>query len=177
MKLIFQLELKDKDSIIQLDKHKNELKYIINLYHLYLYMIFTTKIYFGMSIFILIYSILKEREEYGCSGFSIKKQCDELKSIYFNNTYPLPTDNKKTLIIKLKKLLSFHSNCAVWRKCFIIATVIIFIIRCINTEIKYESLISLHLTIIGILYFYHNYLDFHIYRVADDIGSKILEML
>lgn len=140
-------------------------------------MIFTTKIYFGIIMLIFIYSIFKEREEYGCSEFSIKKQCDELKSIYFTNTYPLTTDNKKTLIKKLKSLLSIHQKYAVWRKCFIIATVIIFMTKCINIEIKYEFLISLHLIILGILYFYHNYLNFHIYRIAYNIGSKILEML
>ncbi len=140
-------------------------------------MILTTKIYFGIIMLIFIYSILKEREEFGCSKFSIKKQCDESKSIYFNNTYPLTTDNKKILIKKLKSLLSMHLKYAVWRKCFIITTVIIFITKCIDIEIKYEFLIGLHLIILGILYFYHNYLNFHIYRIASNIGSKILKML
>jgi hypothetical protein len=140
-------------------------------------MIFTTRLYTYIVIFIFIYSILKEREEYGCSQFSIEKQCDELKSIYFKNTYPLKTDNKEILINKLKNLLSMHSRYAVWRKCFIIATVIIFLFKCIYVESIDETLISLHLIIIAIFYFYHNYINFHIHRISDMIGSKILEML
>ena len=55
---------------------------------------------------VLIYSFLKEREEFGCKGWTIKKQCNELESVYLRGTQYKKTDTKNTLYAKLKKVMS-----------------------------------------------------------------------
>ena len=136
------------------------------------------KIYFSSIIVIFIYAIFKEREEFGCSKlFTIKKQCNELNSIYLQGTYPYPLDTKHILIKKLKSILSIHLKYAVWRKCFIIGCLIILFTKGLNPDIKPHLLIGLHIITISILYFYHNFMNFHLYRLADNIGTLILNNL
>jgi len=141
----------------------------------YLFNDIFNKIYFGIIIIIFIYSLFKERAEFGClSYFSISKHCNDLNSIYLKGTYPSKNDNKDTLIKKLKSILSIHLKFAIWRKCFIIATIIIFFAKGLSPEIKPQTLIGLHLISMSIIYFYHNFMNFHVYRLADNIGTLIL---
>jgi hypothetical protein len=135
------------------------------------------QLYLVIILGIFVYCILKEREEFGCSGITVKKQCNELKSIFFKSTTPLNTDTKKQLINKLKEILRLHEKNAVWRRCFILATIIIFVFKITNSEIKFESIITLHLIIIGIIYFYHNFMNFHVYRIANTIGNQIIDKI
>ena len=132
------------------------------------------KVYFTLTIIVFIYAIFKEREEFGCSVLYGKKQCDELKSIYFKRTYPMESDTKEILMRKIKSILSIHLKISVWRKCFLISTLILFFTKGLNPEIKPQTLIGLHIIIMSIIYFYHNIMNFHVYRIADDIGSLIL---
>jgi hypothetical protein len=133
------------------------------------------KIYFGIIIIIFIYSLFKERKEFGCSSyFSISRHCNDLNSIYLKGTFPLKNDNTDTLIKKLKSILSIHLKYAIWRKCFIIATIITFFAKGLTPDIKPQTLISLHIVSMAIIYFYHNFMNFHVYRLADNIGTLIL---
>jgi len=124
-----------------------------------------------------VYSILKEREEMGCRSFSIKKHCLEKNSLYFKDTYPLITDNKNILYNKLISLLSIHEKAGIWRKCLIIATIIIFFIKLYMKDISDQNIIVLHILIICILYFYHNFMNFHYYRIAKNISFDIIDKL
>ena len=136
------------------------------------------KIYFGIIIIVFIYALLKERNEFGCSTyFSIKKHCDDKNSIYLKNTYPTYNDNNEILIKKLRKILSIHTKYAVWRKCFIMATVIMIFTKGLNPNIKSHTLIGLHIVCMSIIYFYHNFINFHIHNPANNIGILILNIL
>ena len=135
-------------------------------------------IYFTIILLIFIYSLLKERQEFGCSGwFKVKKHCNDMNSIYFKGTEPLNTDSKEILSKKLKSILRIHNKHAIWRKCFIISTVIIFFVKGLNQDIKPESLIGVHLITLSIIYFYHNFMNFHVNRIADKVGSQIIDMI
>ena len=136
------------------------------------------RLYFGIIVIIFIYSLMKERNEFGCYGyFGIKKHCDELESVYLKDTRPFDTDTKEVLVSKVKSILSIHSKYAVWRKCFIIATTIIFFTKGLTPDIKPQTLIGLHMVTMSIIYFYHNFMNYHVYRVADNLGSVILNMI
>lgn len=134
--------------------------------------------YFTVIFIIFIYSLLKERHEFGCSSwFKIKKHCNDVDSIYFKGTQPLKSDSKEILSKKIKSILSIHKKHAIWRKCFIISTIIIFFAKGLNQDIKAQSLIGIHLVTMSIIYFYHNFMNFHVNRVADNLGSEIVDML
>lgn len=136
------------------------------------------KVYFSIIIIIFIYALFKERNEFGCSSnFSVKKHCNDLDSVYLKGTQPSNSDTKEVLIKKLKSILSIHLKYAVWRKCFIIATVIIFFTKGLTPDIKPQTLIGLHLITLSIIYFYHNFMNFHVYRLADKVGTSILNLL
>lgn len=136
------------------------------------------RIYFTIILLIFIYSLLKERQEFGCSGwFKIKKHCNDMNSIYFKGTEPSNTDSKEILSKKLKSILRIHNKHAIWRKCFIISTVIIFFVKGLNQDIKPQSLIGVHLITLSIIYFYHNFMNFHVNRIADKVGSQIIDMI
>ena len=134
--------------------------------------------YLACSILALVYAILKERNELGCPvGFKVEKHCDDLKSIYMLNTLPKDNDSNRVLTKKLISLLSMHEKAAVWRKCFIISTGITILIKGLSPNIDDKILISLHLSIIAILYFYHNFMNFHVYRQARNVGIEIIKRL
>lgn len=131
------------------------------------------KFYLVITVIILIYCILKEREEFGCTKVTIKKQCDETKSVYFKNSIPNPTDTKTVLEYKLLKLLSLYEFSGVWKKCYIISTIICVFIKLI-TNVSNINLISLHLIVSAIIYFYHNFMIYHVFRHAKQIGTGII---
>jgi len=130
--------------------------------------------YYFSIIPIMYYSVMKEREEMGCNKFSVEKQCNELNSVFLKNTQPLKNDSKEILTGKLLKLLSIYQGSAVWRRCYIIATAMFFIIRIFAPDIKDEFAIAMHLLFVAVLYFYHNYLNYHLYRLAKNIGEDIV---
>lgn len=134
--------------------------------------------YFVVALFVFLYSLLKERNEFGCSAnFQIEKQCDNLKSVYLYDVVPNNGDSNCTLSKKLISLLSMHEKAAVWRKGFIVATIIIALIKVISPTINTRMLVALHLSIIYILYCYNNFVNFHVYRPARNIGIKIVKRL
>ena len=135
-------------------------------------------IYFTIVLLIFIYSLLKERQEFGCSGsFKIKKHCNDMDSIYFKGTSPVKTDTKEILSQKMESVLSIYEKHAVWRKCFIMSTIIMFFVKGLNQDIKPQSLIGIHLIALFIIYFYHNFMNFHVNKTAKTVGLKILNQL
>ena len=141
-------------------------------------MINFTQAYVGGSILALVYAILKERIELGCpKGFKLEKHCDDLKSIYMFDALPKKSDSKRVLTKKLISLLSMHEKAAVWRKCFIIGTVITVLTKGLSPDIDDKILIALHLSTVAILYFYHNFMNFHVYRQARNVGLDIIKRL
>jgi len=138
------------------------------------------KVFVGIYVLVLIliniYAIQKERESLNCQGFTIKKQCDELNSSYLKDALPKDTDTKTILENKLFKLISITDNTAYWRRCFILATIICIVTK-LFCNLPMNSFVALHLVITGILYFYHNFMNFHVYKLAMNVGSDIIRRL
>jgi hypothetical protein len=126
---------------------------------------------------VLFYVISKEREEFGCNGLTIKKQCNETESVYLKGTKFNPTDTKKILYKKLKKLISFNDNVTFWRKSYIMSTIICIVIQNFIPDTKDHNLITLHITIFAILYFYLNFMFYHIHMPANIIGFELVDKL
>lgn len=133
----------------------------------------SVKIYLVIIIIVFIYCILQEREELGCTKVTIKKQCDELNSVYYKDSIPKPTDTRTILEYKLLRLLSLYKFSNVWKKCFIISTILCIFIKLL-TNVSNINIISLHLITIAILYFYHNFMIYHVFRYARQIGTGII---
>lgn len=129
-------------------------------------------------IIALIYSILKEREELGCYRVSIGKQCNEEDSVYLLNTKMKKDDSIPQLNTRIKSILSYHEKGGVWRRCLILATILVFIayillMKCNNTY----TWIVVYIAFIAILYFFFNYINYHHFRNLKNNGVEILETL
>jgi len=133
-------------------------------------------VYILFLVLVNLYAIQKERELLNCKGFTIERQCDEKNSSYFKNALPSNTDTKTMLEEKLINLVSINDNNAYWRKCFILATVISIFAK-LFCNISVNGFIALHIVTVGILYFYHNFIDFHINKIAINIAKEIVTRL
>lgn len=130
---------------------------------------------------IILYAIIKEREESGCYRVSIGRQCIDEESVYLKNTSPEPTDTCKTLHEKMVSIMSYQEKAGVWKRCIIIATIItffIYIVYNINNKLNTINHYAVLLLIIfTLIYFYHNYLNYHHFRKLKKNGIQILQML
>jgi type III secretory pathway component EscS len=132
-------------------------------------------------IIVFVYAILKEREELGCYRLSIGRQCIDENSVYLKNTKAEPTDNCKDLHQRMESILSYQEKAAIWRRCIIIASIIGYLIYCVysinsslNSTTHYAILV---LVIFALLYFYHNYINYHHFRKLKQNGIEILQMI
>ena len=134
-------------------------------------------------IFVLIiyYAVMKEREELGCYRFSIGRQCKDEESVFVKNTKTEPGDTCKDLYERMGSILSYHEKAGVWRRCFIIATIITFFVYIVyNINHKLNSVnqyVVLLLLIFTLIYFYHNYINYHHFRNLKQNGLEILELI
>jgi len=139
---------------------------------------------------ILLYAILKEREELGCYRLSIAKQCNENNSVFLINTKHHHSDTTDISIKRLISILSYHEKSAVWRRCFIISTILVFIIflvtkvnndnnnsKTIQNPNNIYFWIVLLLLFFTVLYFFFNYINYHHFRKLKENGVEILENL
>lgn len=127
---------------------------------------------------ILYYAIMKERDELGCYRISIDRQCDDNESIYVKNTKMEHNDNCEDLLDRLESIVSYHEKGGVWKRCIIIATIcvgLIYIVYHMNSKLNsiYHYLILL-LLIFTLIYFYHNYINYHHFRRLKNNGTEIL---
>ena len=128
---------------------------------------------------VLLYAILKEREELGCHRISIARQCDDENSVYVKGTKMDVNDTYDDLHKKLISIVSYHEKAGVWRRCFILATLItfssflIYIFSC-----KYNiSWFAIHIITFCILYFFFNFINFHHFRYLKNNGMEIIERM
>jgi len=131
-------------------------------------------------IVIFIYALLKEREELGCYRVSIEKQCDDNKSVYVINTKATETDNKEELYNKLESILSYHEKAGVWRRCYILSTILLFILYIIKNTCNKDVIyywINLLLLYFTVLYFFFNYINYHHFRNLKNNGLEIIKKL
>jgi hypothetical protein len=135
-------------------------------------------------IALVIYAVLKERQELGCYRLSIDRQCIDENSIYLKNTKGYKTDSCQILYEKMESILSYHEKGGIWKRCLILATIItsfIYIVSNSNINKKinnniYQYVIFL-LVIFAIIYFYHNFLNYHHFRKLKQNGIEILSLI
>jgi len=143
-------------------------------------------------ISILIYAILKEREELGCYRFSIARQCNDNNSVYVINTKMENGDTKEILIKRLISIVSYHEKAGVWRRCYILSLSLLFIIYIVdkicskrdnvNDKIcsKRDNIyywVVLLLLFFAIHYFFFNYINYHHFRNLKENGIEIINKL
>ena len=131
--------------------------------------------------FILYYAVFKEREELGCYRFSIGRQCIDEDSVYVKNTKAEVGDNCNDLVERLKSILSYHEKAGVWRRCFLISFIItIFVCVIYKINKKFNTIyhyVTLLLVSFALLYFYHNYINYHHFRNLKRNGEEILQIM
>ena len=142
-------------------------------------------------ISILIYAILKEREELGCYRFSIARQCNDNNSVYVINTKMENGDTKEILIKRLISIVSYHEKAGVWRRCYILSLSLLFIIYivdkicckkddkdkiCSKRDNIYYWVVLL-LLFFAIHYFFFNYINYHHFRNLKENGIEIINKL
>jgi hypothetical protein len=132
-------------------------------------------------ICILLYAILKEREELGCYRFSISKQCDDNNSVYLLNTKMENGDTKEILKKRLISIVSYHEKAGIWRRCYILSLSLLFIIFIVN-KISYKKdniyyWLVLLILFFAIHYFFFNYINYHHFRNLKENGIEIINKL
>jgi Flp pilus assembly protein TadB len=130
---------------------------------------------------ILIYAVMKEREELGCYRLSIARQCIDEDSVYVKNTKAEEGDTCKDLYQRIVSILSYQEKGGVWKRCLIIATIITFFVYIVyNINTKFNNInyyIVLLLVIFTLIYFYHNYINYHHFRKLKENGIEILQLM
>lgn len=136
-------------------------------------------LYIFVIIIISFYSVLKEREELGCYRLSIAKQCDDDNSVYVSGTNPSISDTPEMLRKRMESVLSYHEKAGVWRRCYILATLLTLIAYGIITSCPcgYYSYAVVHVLFFAVMYFFFNYINYHHMRRIKQNGMKILSML
>ena len=134
-----------------------------------------------MFIIIIFYAIMKEREELGCYRISIGRQCIDEESVYVKNTKAEHNDTCEDLYKRIESILSYQEKAGIWKRCIIIATIIIFFIYIVyNINNKFNNInqyVVLLLVIFTLIYFYHNYINYHHFRKLKQNGLEILELI
>jgi hypothetical protein len=127
---------------------------------------------------IFYYVVYKEREISGCDNFTFAKHCDDSKSIYLVNTKMEENDSFDKLLDRLKSILSYHEKAGVWRRCIILSLIcVIFVYITYKMNNKFDNIyyyLVLLIFFFNVLYFYHNYLNFHYFRNLKNNGDEII---
>jgi hypothetical protein len=137
---------------------------------------------FIICIVILVYAILKERQESGCSGFGIQRQCIEEESVHIKGTKMQPNDNIYDLCDRLKSITSYHKKGAVWRKCYILAIIMILFTYAVDysygvNNVSYIKYVILLIIYTAIIYFYHNFINYHNFRILKKNAQEIINKI
>jgi hypothetical protein len=124
---------------------------------------------------------MKEREELACNRLSIGRQCIDDENVYLKNTKAEPQDKCEELHNKVESILSYHEKSAVWRRSLITGTIITFFTYIVyNINNKFDNIygyIVLFLLNFCLIYFYHNYINYHHFRKLKTNGIEILQLM
>ena len=82
----------------------------------------------------------------------------------------------------MESILSYHEKGGVWKRCLIIATIItfyIYVVYNINKKINnnVNQYVVILLVIFALIYFYHNYINYHHFRRLKQNGVENLELI
>ena len=129
---------------------------------------------------VVFYAITKEREELGCYRMSVGRQCDDEDSVYVKNTKMEVEDTCRDKKDRLKSIVSYHEKGGVWKRCVIISLVTVFtvyIIYRLQSNFQLYSYLSLFLINFTIIYFYHNYINYHHFRLLKRNAVEIIDSI
>jgi len=132
-----------------------------------------------LFIYWIVYAAMKEREDLTCD----KLQCDYDESVYVRGTKSHTDDNCDTLLNKLTSILSYHEKGRVWRRCLILSVICIFCIYIVCTGNIGELGVTprqywmVGILLFAVIYLYHNFLNFHIFRTLKSNGKRIVERI
>ena len=129
---------------------------------------------------VIFYAIVKERQELGCYRVSVDRQCDDDESVYLKNTKMSPGDTHAEKIERLRSIVSYHEKGGVWKRCVLMAMIsvlAVYVIYRVQPVFKFHSYILLLLVNFTILYFYHNYINYHHFRRLKNNANEILDTL
>ena len=129
---------------------------------------------------VILYAILKEREELGCYRVSIGRQCIDEESVYVKNTKAEHGDTCQNLYERMESVLSYSEKAGVWRRCILLSTIIVimvYMVYKINNKFNNIQYGVLCLVIFAIIYFYHNYINYHHFRKLKQNGMEILHLI
>jgi hypothetical protein len=129
-----------------------------------------------------MYALLKERRELGCSGTSVgSRQCSDEDSVYVRGTAPEVGDTRADARRKLVSVLSYHEKGGVWKRCFLLATVLTWVAYCVQRATACAgagwTLAILHLLFLAVLYFYWNFINYHHFRLLKTHGLAHMQRL
>lgn len=130
--------------------------------------------------FIVFYAITKEREELGCYRMSVGRQCIDEDSVYVKNTKMEDTDTCRDKMDRLKSISSYHEKGGVWKRCVILSLISVFavyIIYRMQSNFQLYSYVFLFLINFTIIYFYHNYVNYHHFRLLKKNALEIIDSL
>ena len=133
----------------------------------------------GLSVAI-VYAIAKEREELGCNRISVGRQCVDEESVYLKGTKMSPGDTYQDKLDRLQSIVSYHEKGGVWKRCLVMALVAVLAVHVVYTlqpVFKLQSYTVLILVHFFILYFYHNYVNYHHFRRLKHNASEILDSM
>ena len=131
----------------------------------------------GLAIF---YAITKEREELGCYRVSVGRQCFDEDSVYVKNTKMEEKDTCKDKMERLKSITSYHEKGGVWKRCVMLAlisVIAVYLIYRLQANFTLHSYLFLFLINFTIIYFYHNYINYHHFRLLKKNASEIIDSI
>lgn len=129
---------------------------------------------------VIFYAIMKEREELGCYRTSIKEQCNDDESVYVKNTKMTEKDTFHDKIDRLRSIVSYHEKGGVWKRCVLLSMVsvlAVYIVYKVQPVFHTESYLLLFVIHFTIIYFYHNYINYHHFRRLKNNANEILETI
>lgn len=127
------------------------------------------------------YALSKEREELGCTGIGTARQCRDECSVYVRGTAPAASDSRQSAKAKLISILSYHEKGGVWKRCFLLATVLAYLAAVMGYATAgagrgWNTAMN-HLVFFAVLYFYFNFLNYHHFRRLKMHGTRLVEKL
>lgn len=128
-----------------------------------------------------LYALVKERAELGCRGLGVAgdggRACIDERSVYVDGTAPEPGDTPRVARAKLISVLSYHEKGGVWKRCFLLATVLAYVAYLAQRAACSAAWTPAlqHLLFFTVLYFYWNFLNYHHFRVLKRHGMALLD--
>ena len=140
-----------------------------------------------VSLVVLLgaYALLKEREELGCSGFGVRRQCRDEDSVYVRGTSPRPGDSRPATKARLSSILRYHEKGGVWKRCFLLASVLVYVGTMVSLATRGCSgraavgwtAVAQHIVFFCVMYMHANFVNYHHFRVLKAHGDALLAKL